>query len=181
MEIRALVARARNHYVAQFEEFIERQSSGCSRGAAEVKLLLSDKTQLFRHMYCADFVKNDAGAAIVDLQPEHVLSFDMIAGTFGRAEARIERLRWDDVIVRHDLPALREEIFTGWFERWFDPDEKRYEPTLKLSGKIHSLLVETAAVNVDLGTAPTDAFWQLLEVLESAGASDIEVSAGSAK
>ncbi|MGI8840197.1 MAG: hypothetical protein ACR2F8_05370 [Caulobacteraceae bacterium] len=68
---------------------------------------------------------------------------------------------------------------TDWFEYWFDPDERRHDPSLKLSGKIHSLLVDEATASVDFGTAPTDAFWQLLGILESAGASDIKVGAES--
>jgi hypothetical protein len=45
---------------------------------------------------------------------------------------------------------------------------------------IHSLLVEPGTLSVDMGTAASDALWDVLDLLEKAGAQSIRISASRA-
>ena len=181
-EVTAFIARVRDHYVEQFRVFAEEQKRKCAVGASEVKLQLSDKSELFRHMYCVDFIKkNEGGHGVVEMQPALFLKFDMISGSFGAAALSIEHLRWDDVVIYHDLPALPTAAFDGWFDQWFDPDDSRLDQNANLSTVIHSLCTRPGVLSIDLGTAPPDAFWDMLEILEHAGATFIRISSSRAE
>jgi hypothetical protein len=176
----ALVTQIRDHYVDQLRVFIARQRQICTKGGSEVKLQLGDQSKVFSRLYCADFIKNDGAPEVVELRPEHSLSFAAVEGTFGRASLRIEHLEWDNVLLRHDINALPAEGITRWFQQWFDPDDERRVPVGELSGCIHSLLLQHDTISIDLGTAPADAFWDILQMLEEAGATRILVSSSNA-
>jgi hypothetical protein len=45
-----------------------------------------------------------------------------------------------------------------------------------LSFVIHSLLIEPGVIDIDFGTAPPEAFWEMLGLLQSAGARTIRIS-----
>jgi hypothetical protein len=116
---------------------------------------------------------------VIELQPEHILTFDPIEGSFGAASLVIEHLRWDDVLLQHDLAVVPSDRLAMWFGHWFDPDDDRQEPNADTSNVIHSLLVQPQMLSIDFGTADPEAFWQILELLEGSGATKIRI--GSSK
>jgi hypothetical protein len=181
-EVTAFITRVRDHYVEQFRAFAEEQKRECAVGASEVKLELSDKSELFRRMYCVDFIeKNGDKHRVVELQPALFLKFNTISGSFGAAVLSIEHLRWDDVEIHHDLPALPIDAISEWFDRWFDPEDSRLDQNADVSTVIHSLYVRPGVLSIDLGTAPPDAFWDILAILERAGATSVRVSSSRAE
>jgi hypothetical protein len=117
---------------------------------------------------CVDFMKNDP-LEFLELQPERVLSFEPISGAIGDARLRIEHLCWDDVEIYHDLGMPLKGI-DQWLALWFDENDERLEATAEFSNAIHSLLVEADHLSIDFASAPTVAFWELLALLEAAGA-----------
>jgi hypothetical protein len=179
MDAMNLVGRVRDHYVAQFVVFADEQRQSCTRGGSEVKLQLGEKSTLFWQLYCADFLKDEG--EVLELSPERVLSFNTIIGSVGRARVSIESLRWDDVQIHHDIVDLPSDNISEWFQMWFDIDEKRHQPGAQLSEIIHSLLVQPGMISVDFGTAPTDAFWDMLALLEGAGATDMRITSSRAE
>lgn len=177
----AFVTRIRDHYVDQFRAFANQQRASCTVGAAEVKLQQSEQSGLLNRLYCADFIKNDGAQEVVELQPENFLAFEPIAGTFGKASLSIEYLRWDDVLIRHNLDEVPPEPLSQWFQLWFDPDDVRHDPTAELSDVIHSALLQANCVSIDFGSADPNAFWDILQLLEEAGATSLEVSSSRAE
>jgi hypothetical protein len=169
------LARIRDHYVDQLLIFIADQRRSSARGEAEVKIELEPGLKVFRSLGCADFVRNDGTPEIVEFEPERVLGFDPISTTLGEADLKIERLRWDDVIIDHNGSFDAEQALGRWFEKWFDPDDRRYRAGADLGTVIHSLAVEPGRVSVDFGSATPDAFWELLDLLEKAGATELRV------
>jgi hypothetical protein len=180
MDLAAFVTRMRDHYVDQFRAFAGKQRASCTQGASEVKLKLSEQSGLFDRLYCADFIRNDGTQKIVELQPESILAFEPIVGTLGQASLAIEHLQWDDVLIRHDLADLPSDQLSNWFQLWFDPEDSRHDPHAELSEIIHSMLLQPNCISVDFGTAGAGAFWDILQLLEDAGASRIEVSSSRA-
>lgn len=175
-DVVALVARVRDHYVQQFASFASEQRQTCVRGAAEVKFQLSEDSGLFQRLYCVDFVRNDESVEPVEFQPEYALTFDEISSSFASAMLSIQNLRWDDVVIGHDVSSLPEIELSQWFRVWFDPDDDRHDPDAALSETVHSLTIQFSVLNVDFGTAPPGAFWELLALLEAAGATAIRVT-----
>jgi len=176
MEPEALIAKVREHYLEQFTAFVTSQRKACDQGASEVKLRLSDQSSIFRHLYCVDFIQNVSEAKVIEFAPENVLTFEPLSGSFGAAALVIEQLRWDDIVVYHDAQEPAPGL-ADWFEKWFDPDDKRYVEGGTFGNVIHSLSVEQGIVSVDLGSAEPDAFWDLLDILEVAGARKLRVTA----
>jgi len=174
MDIEALIARVREHYIDQFRTFVSGQKQKYIGGASELKLRVRSDGQIFQQLYCVDFIKNDP-VEIFEFRPERVLSFQLVTGTIGEARLHIEHLQWDNVLIYHDAggPLMGLE---NWFVRWFDEKDERSEPTSEFSYAIHSLGVETDRLSIDFGSAPTLAFWELLSLIEGGGAKAIRVT-----
>lgn len=172
---RYFLSRIRDDYTQQLLVFVAEQRRNSLRGEAEVKLDLEPGTKAFRSMTCADFVRNDGQPEIIEFTPEHLLGFDPVAATLGNADLKINQLQWDGVVIRHDASFDPERILGGWFERWFDPDDRRYHGGADLGNVIHSLVVEPGQLTIDFGSAAPDAFWEILELLEKAGATEISI------
>jgi len=179
VDVEAFIARIREHYIEQFRSFVAKQKQGGVNGAPELKLRLSPECGLFRHLYCVDFMKNDP-LELIELQPDRVLSFEPISGAIGDARLRIEHLCWDDVEIYHDLGMPLKGI-DQWFALWFDENDERLEATAEFSNAIHSLLIEADHLSIDFGSAPTVAFWELLALLEAAGAKSIRITSSQAE
>jgi len=173
------VSQIREDYLRQFEAFVDKQTRSSLKGASEVKLRLSNESQVYQHLYCADFIKNDGEEPeVIELQP-NVLCFEPLSGFFGGAALTIEHLRWDDVVIHHDASEPSNGL-ASWFSRWFDPEDRRHDGSVKMGDVIHSLLVEPGTLSVDMGTAASDALWDVLDLLEKAGAQSIRISASRA-
>jgi hypothetical protein len=175
MDVITFISRIRDHYIQQFQAFAADQRRNCKQGAAEVKLQL-DEGDLFQRLYCADFIKNDGDRVVVELQPESVLAFEPFSIPFGAASLSIEHLRWDDVLLYHDVAELPPQDLANWFHRWFDPNDERFDRDAPLSNVIHSLLVKPGVLSIDFGSAAIEALRDLLELIEAAGATAIRVS-----
>lgn len=172
--VEELVIQVRDHYVAQFRAFVRRQHEACSLGAAEVKFELGDDTSAYRRLAVVDFVRNDAGSEGILFEPENILSFDRIDGSIAEAALVIEGLRWDSVSLQHDVVDV-EAAIDEWFEKWFDPNEINFDPATEESNCIHAVYIEQNELQVDFGTAPSEAFWDLLDCLANCNASFVNV------
>ncbi len=174
MDFLALIEQVRGHYVRQFEQFIDREEMSCARGAAEVKFEIPELPSLFRSLTCVDFVRNESGPEGVLFEPEHILTFDAFSCSIRTMQVDLEALRWDCVVIHHDLPGA--PSLNAWFDRWFDPDDERYDPNARLGGVIHFVTISTGSVSIDFGTSPAKALVELLELLEVAGARRVTVN-----
>jgi hypothetical protein len=179
MDLPAFLARMRDYYVEQFRAFAEAQRRNCTVGTAELKL--GGLSSPYQGYYCMDFATNDGEIQLTEFIPDKVLTFEPISIQFGAAALTIEHLRWDDILIYHDLGDLPSDEVVRWFDRWFDPEDKRSDPTALFSGIIHSFGIDPGVVSADLGTAPAESFLGLLELLERAGARTMRVSSSRAE
>lgn len=174
MSLTDLIDQVRDHYVEQFEEFVDRQNDTCTRGHAEVKFQVSEESGLYRRLSIIDFIKNDDRVEAIAFAPNRLLQFDKASGTIGKMTVVIEALRWDNAALHFNSRTSPQ--LDRWFEHWFDPDDRRHDPDAKLGSVIHSLSLRPGLVSVDLGTAPSEALWRLLEDLERAGVDQVVIN-----
>lgn len=174
MDPESLIRHARELYLDEFIDFVERQNLASVQGAAEVKLRLSNRSEVYQRLYCADFVNNDGQPQVLELRPVRALQFPLIEGSYGEAVLVIEQMRWDSVVVRHDAPEPLDAL-AGWFERWFDPEDMRHVDGAVLGNVIHSLVVEPGTLSIDFGSSETDAFWEVVDLLVAAGATTLHI------
>jgi hypothetical protein len=173
---RFFLTRLRDHYVDQLRAFLAEQRRTSARGESEVKIELEPGSPFFHSVTCADFVRNDGEPEIVEFTAGRVLGFQPVYTKLGRADLTIETLRWDDVIVRHNGSFNAEQVFDGWFDKWLDPNDRRYRTNVDIGNVVHALAVEPQKLTVDFGSAAPDAFWELLNLLEGAGATEIAIT-----
>jgi hypothetical protein len=181
MDLVELVSRSREHYVEQLAEFAVIQQRNCTQGSPEVKLQLGEESKLFEHLYCVDFINNDGKPEIIELQPDKILSFEPILGTFGSSNITIEHLCWDDMEIHYEGAEVPSAALAGWFQFWFDTNDERHNPEAQLSRVIHSLLLEPGVLSIDFGSADANAFWEILSIVEQHGATAIRIFSSRAK
>ncbi len=175
MDLEDVLEQVRSDYFEQFRDFVERQQAACVVGGPEVKFELTGTDQVFRRLYCADFVKNDGQSDIVEFQPAERPYVEPFDTEFGFMDVHIESLAWDKLSVEWEPKVLSAEALNDWFEVWFDPRGRRQDRTSEFAECIHCVVITPESLNIDLGTAPTEAVHALLEVLEAEGVERVRI------
>jgi hypothetical protein len=140
---------------------------------SELKAQSNDRqSDMHRTAYGFDFASNDGQFRLFELVPDKHLAFDPFVITYGRMAVRVDDLRWDDVLIRHDLSEVPATDIEEWFDRWFGPEDRQ-------TGMIHCLSLQPGVISTDMGTAPEDAFHDLLGLLE--GAKSVQLNASRAE
>jgi len=178
-DIYALIEQIRGSYIDAFRGFVERQHKLCRTGASEVKLQIGGQAKLVSQFYCVDFINNDAGENdAIEFNFEQYYSFSGLRGQLGKLNVTFTSMRWNDTIITHDLTKLPTDDLSAWFEQWFDPEDRRRDATAEFSNTVHSLLIEPQSLAIDFGTAPGEAFWSLIDLLDEAGARSATILCG---
>lgn len=176
MEFEELLELARDSYVGQFVDFVDKQSALFEKGAAEVKLQISGDSEYYRNYFCADFASGDDDGHIIELAADEEVTFDPVEVSLGGMDMTVSRLVWNDITISSNDRTLLASDFAEWFETWFDPEETSFDPDTRFSACIHSLKVNSAQITVDLGTAPVTALADLLMRFENLGCQSLKVS-----
>jgi hypothetical protein len=168
-----LVTRAQERFREAFRKFIDEQKQEYPDGADELKVESNGKAEgWYRKLCCLDFVTRENGETmIIELDPGQLLSFESFSVERGRMRLQVDGLAWDDVVIRHDLPHLPPDAIGIWFDRWFGPDDRQTD-------MIHSLRMNSGELVCDFGTAPEEALYALLDLLEKAGAKTVRIGGG---
>jgi hypothetical protein len=110
--------------------------------------------------------------------------FEPILATWATATVRVEPFFWDSCELRFQPPRDPRSLapLQSWFLRAF---RDRAEPVNGVVGAVHFIsdpttLDGTTRVTLDLGTAPSNAFLELLDALQACGILRILVTASSA-
>ncbi|SFI50972.1 hypothetical protein [Albimonas pacifica] len=176
----SLAAAARETYLSFFAGMVEATVEPGVEGMSEVGVDLEDPGFL-GGLYRFDLVLRlpDDRAVSLDFAMEvpHGQDLPAFAERVGALTLHVFRLRWDDVVVHHDLGDLPEDALEGWFERWFNVHEPEGEDDPFPADRLHSASVATGAVSVDFGTAPSAALVELVSLLEARGAKAVQIDA----
>ena len=91
---------------------------------------------------------------------------------------------WERCEIRYLGPAEPWQPVLDWYARWFDAEQKRPPGDDGLCGVIHEVSVPRAqqqhvTLHVDFGSAPVEAFVELVRALVEVGASDLRVGLSS--
>ncbi len=92
----------------------------------------------------------------------------------------IAPLVWHEIEFRCANFEPEEKELLIWFDKWMDPEDKRYREDVTLGSFIHSVYFEikkdTAIVSVDFGSAPPEALFEFIDVLKNQKNSKISIS-----
>ncbi|MDB6028230.1 MAG: hypothetical protein JWM68_4453 [Verrucomicrobiales bacterium] len=120
-----------------------------------------------------------------ELDVNGLLSFE--PATFNLGEEmpvlRMAPFQWDRCLLRVTglWVAFDRQILRDWFHRWFDGDDTHQPNEQGFFGVVHSLsdpVIEGEVITfqIDFGSAPIEAFEQLIDVFQTLGATRIEVA-----
>jgi hypothetical protein len=176
-DVPELISSVREHYLDHFRAFIAGMRERWPTGSPEMIFKVTEPEELFRKLHRLDFVAKDEDELVVrEMQPDKILTFDPFSYELRGVPVLVEHLVWDNVELHHDAENLPARGLSQWFDYWFDPEDARFEPNAKIGRFIHSLFVRTGYLNADFGTATVDAFWDLVDLLISSGATCVRVS-----
>lgn len=173
--MKATIERAHAVFQEAFARFVEGERALRPAGVGELKLALAAGATRYERLYCVDFAANEGEWKLVEMSADSVDPSPRAKGSELGVEVDIEGLRWNDVVIEWPAPDVDEEAFAAWFERWFDPDDVRQDSSGAYGGVIHSLSVQPRSLTCDLGSAPPEALWELLECLDAAGVGAVRI------
>lgn len=174
----------RNHYLNIYLDAIKGFKQRHEQ--AEVEALASvngvqGQPEIFRwrRFDLVDQASNPPG--IANFNPETHVSFAPESFTWQRKlKIRFEPLAWNDVEFECTGLNMAKSQLEHWAVRWLDPQNKRPVDNHGLGGRIHALTFPQKKVNrqvfyVDFGSAPVQAFQELLNVLTLADVKKVRI------
>ncbi|HLF93226.1 MAG TPA: hypothetical protein VJB14_07185 [Planctomycetota bacterium] len=124
------------------------------------------------------------GANMVRVDSARRISFEPFEFKWaGSLQVRMEPFFWDSCPLRLEGPSPAWTPLTDWFDRWFDGEEKRAPAYDGFYGVIHFLADPAPSgaaflSSVDFGSAPVEAFEQLLDAVRALGLRKLHIGGG---
>lgn len=176
----------RNHYLNAYLDAIAQFKGQFPK--AEVEALgnfdgVEGQPEIFRWSRF-DMVDHEANQ-IVNFEPKTHVTFDADSLTWQRKlKVRFEPIAWHKVEFECVDLNVKQSQLEAWAIRWMDPQNQRQVDNHGLGGRIHSLTYPKKKVNkqtflVDFGSAPIQAFQELLQVLLLAGVKRVRIRTAS--
>jgi hypothetical protein len=165
-----VVDHARDFFVKRFEAFVATQRRAFESGTAE--LLVEEVREAYQGLCRLDFATDDKAFVFV---PDQKLSMKPVFLPMPAATCIADHLDWQDIVILSDQQAATLELLEEWFFYWFDP-EGAVQQGLREPGVVHLLSLDVCRMDIDMGTAPAEALWQMLWILDKAGAKNIYVT-----
>jgi hypothetical protein len=131
--------------------------------------------------YRADLITRDTGET-TQIDSTRRLTFRETSFNIHGFVLRTASFFWDCANFRvTGATNLDINLIATWFNRWFDPEDQRDPDQTGLHGVVHSISnIEVSEdewiFQIDFGSAPVEAFTDLIASLESAGARAVEIS-----
>ncbi|HEY7774096.1 MAG TPA: hypothetical protein VIC26_13005 [Marinagarivorans sp.] len=118
---------------------------------------------------------------IANFNPETHVSFEPQSFTWQKKmKVRLEPIAWNNVEFECTELNMQKSQLEHWSIRWLDPQNKREVDNHGIGGRIHAVSYPVKKVNrhvfaVDFGSAPVQAFQELLQVLMLAGTKKVRI------
>jgi hypothetical protein len=124
-----------------------------------------------------------AHGEMIAVDTEKMLSFDALEFLWTEElTVNLEPFKWNEVtLVLSGLGACVDwDPLVDWFEKWFDAEDRREPGPDGLRGVLHFLSDpevegEDVRFSVDLGSAPVEAFEELLDAADALGAPRVRI------
>jgi len=177
--ILSIVEQVRAHYVARYVESLSSFVAAHSPAAAEALFEIPGEASYPFRLYRADLASNSTtGLKIEEVNVSTHLDFSVVAaeGPNG-AQITLHPIAWNGVEFQAS-PVLNRPGLEAWALRWLDVNDGRRQDENGLQGVVHSVSdpevqVGSTEFSVDFGSAPAEAFEQLVAMLWSTGSTHV--------
>jgi hypothetical protein len=189
MTVGHLLDKTREAYIVQFRKSISEVRNSGLKAVAEPAcrnengfLVKEGELNLPMRLDCVG-LKNGEAKDRFRIDSNSLISFEPVDFFWSDSlPVRLAPFRWDSCRVRV-AGICKTEDWTnlfGWFDKWFDGDDNRPADENGLSGVIHFISdpkrEDVATIfEVDFGSAPVEAFEELLDAFQASGAKKIEI------
>jgi len=135
----------------------------------------------FRRMRADFFGKREDGLTTIVSNLDNPRRFRVKREDWQGLRVECRPLVWNGIDLRTDADLSDTGAVLAWFERWLDPLDQRPPDADGLQGVVHSLIVPDVGpdgdwiVPVDFGSAPLEAFTELVELLRAHGATRLRI------
>jgi|JI10StandDraft_1071094.scaffolds.fasta_scaffold00876_18 hypothetical protein len=182
MSLGKILDQVRDYYIQRFIEFVEEKSANegtsvvheCAFADAKGNWVTQGKLAL--PMRGDMFVIEDGKISkSIQIDTDGMLSFEPINFNWPQTalQVRLAPFQWNWLQLQlHDLPTNTDwSPLRSWFFNWFAEEDP---PEDEISGGIHFLSDPEERdgyfqLSIDLGTAPVDAFEELLDAVKELG------------
>ncbi|MEP3844539.1 MAG: hypothetical protein ABJM43_04260 [Paracoccaceae bacterium] len=175
MELITLLEMLRSNYLLEFESVYRNQLEVNEEVHPEIAFKISDG--VYKRLFVVDFFgKNGANTNLIEVGTTNAAYGGGQSFEYSSLSIEFGHVSWDD--MRLELDPMPQDIvgFEPWFDRWIDLDGAYKKEGAFLSHVIHSALIHDDSVGIDFGTAPRDAFVQLLDLFKANGVETIRIS-----
>ena len=117
-------------------------------------------------------------AKVLAVSSQNMLSFEPVQFNWGSMLIKLHPFRWEELLVMAELPSAPDwRALKEWFWKWFQDDDSGDEDFLQA---VHFLSDPNPRdggfeFQMDLGTAPVEAFEDLLDALAECGATRVDI------
>lgn len=176
MEFLELLEAIRAEYITFYEATYEQQVKQHEGVFPEVGFNVPDT--IYRDTYVFDFVLRD-GEQIAALDTSMPVAVDPEALDFDYNGINVTVLgpTWEAVSF-YPTPAVPEDFegFGAWYDYWLDIEATRKPEGAVFGGVIHSAGFYDDRIDIDFGSAPVEAFTQLLDLLAVQGVTQVTIT-----
>jgi hypothetical protein len=183
-----ILEQIRAHYLARLRQAIEDQSSDGILHVVHEAALRDTSGELLRRGDPPAPVRVDLVTLIngqirdgSNIESETMPGFAPLTLRWRHElPVKISPFPWNACPVQWPETVSHVASIVDWFEHWFDPEETRRPGDSGLLGVVHSIAKTPAAPGtirllIDLGSAPVEAFEELIEALHASGAQSAEI------
>ncbi|MEP1696502.1 MAG: hypothetical protein ABJJ69_08190 [Paracoccaceae bacterium] len=175
MELIALLEKLRSNYLLEFESAYRNQVEVNEEIGTEIAFEISGG--VYKRLFVVDFVgKNGANTNLIEVGTTDAAYGGGQSFEYSGLSIEFGHVSWD--AMRLELDPMPQDIagFEPWFDRWIDLVGEHRKEGAFLSHVIHSASIRDDSVGIDFGTAPREAFVQLLDLLKANDVKTIRVT-----
>lgn len=177
MDILDLLEALRSDYLREFEAAYHQQIEINEQVFPEIAFEISEGP--YKRLFVVDLMgKNGEANSAIEVGTSQAAYGGEVIIQYKSLSIEFGSVSWDSMrfLIR---PAPDELLgFEPWFDKWIDLEGARHVDRQILSNIIHSSILENGSVDVDFGSAPTDAAIELFDLFEMNEVKTVLVSSG---
>ncbi|MDZ7925097.1 MAG: hypothetical protein U5M23_13835 [Marinagarivorans sp.] len=183
-DLQRYITNIRNHYLNIYMDAIK--TFKAQHEQTEVEALgsmngIEDRPEIFRWRRFDLVTHATQPPRMANFRPDTHVNFEPQSYVWQRKmKVRLEPIAWNDVSFECTDFNLQKSQLEHWAVRWMDPNNQRPVDNHGMGNRIHAVTFPERKVNrteffVDFGSAPIQAFQELLQVLMLAGTKKVRI------
>lgn len=183
-ELQRYITNIRNHYLNTYLDAIA--AFKARHEQAEIEAIanvpgIEGQPEIYRWRRFDMVDQTPEPPRIANFTPDTHVNFEPQSSLWQKKmKIRFEPIAWNDAGFECIGLSMQKAQLVQWAERWMDPNSQRPVDNHGLGGRIHAITFPAKKVNrleffVDFGSAPVQAFQELLQVLMLAGTKKVRI------